>query len=204
MEIKELLDVLSVAAALKENTRHAWMPSGRQESVAEHTFRLCVMAYFLKDEFKEADMDKVIRMCLFHDFGEAFTGDIPTFEKTEEDETKEESVLNTWVATLPDRFRDELGALFLEMNEMQTTEAKLYKALDKMEAVITHNECDIDTWLPLEYDLQITYGEKEVAFSEYTKKLKAAANDITREKIRKHQMKMQDIKEIKDIKDIRV
>ena len=40
----------------------------------------------MRDEFPEADMDKVIRMCIIHDLGEAFTGDIPTFEKTAEDE----------------------------------------------------------------------------------------------------------------------
>ncbi len=34
--------------------------------------------------------------------------------------------------------------------------AELYKALDKMEALIQHNEADISTWLPLEYELQLT------------------------------------------------
>ena len=44
----------------------------------------------MRDEFPEADMDKVIRMCIIHDLGECFTGDIPTFEKTKSDEVKEE------------------------------------------------------------------------------------------------------------------
>ena len=51
------------------------------------------MAYFMKDEFKDADIDKVIRMCMFHDIGEAFTGDIPTFEKKEKDSLKEEKIV---------------------------------------------------------------------------------------------------------------
>ncbi len=37
------------------------------------------MAYFVQDEFPEADIDKVIQMCIFHDMGEAITGDIPAF-----------------------------------------------------------------------------------------------------------------------------
>lgn len=41
--------------------------------------------------------------------------------------------------------RAELAELFVEMKERKTTEAKLYKALDKMEAVIEHNEADIST-----------------------------------------------------------
>ena len=39
-----------------------------------------------------------------------------------------------------------------------TDEAKVYKSLDKLEALISHNESDITTWLPLEYSLQLSYG----------------------------------------------
>lgn len=80
--------------------------------------------------------------------------------------------------------RAELAELFAEMKERKTTEAKLYKALDKMEAVIQHNEADISTWLPLEYDLQLTYGEKETAFSEATRNLKKRANEDSVEKMK--------------------
>ena len=82
MKPKELLEILSVAEKLKCNTRHCYTSSGRRESVAEHSWRISLMAMLLTKEFPEADMDKVIRMCLIHDMGEAFTGDIPTFEKT--------------------------------------------------------------------------------------------------------------------------
>ena len=81
--------------------------------------------------------------------------------------------------------RAELAELFAEMKERKTTEAKLYKALDKMEAVIQHNEADISTWLPLEYDLQLTYGEKETAFSDATRNLKKRANEDSLAKMKK-------------------
>lgn len=191
MKIDELMKVLELAAKLKENTRHAWLPSGRRESVAEHTFRLCVMAYFVKDEFPEADIDRVIRMCLFHDFGEAFTGDIPTFDKTGADEQREEQIVCDWVRGLPRPYNKELSELFAEMEAQESTEARLYKALDRMEAVITHNEGDISTWLSLEYELQQTYGEESVAFSDYLKNMKAAANRVTREKISLEKISME-------------
>lgn len=54
------------------------------------------MAFFIKDEFPEADMDKVIKMCIIHDLGEAFTGDIPAFYKTEANEKAEERLLYAW------------------------------------------------------------------------------------------------------------
>ncbi|MGO5052562.1 HD domain-containing protein [Lachnospiraceae bacterium LCP25S3_G4] len=37
---------------------------------------LATMAYFVKNEFPEVDTNKIILMCLFHDTGEAVTGDI--------------------------------------------------------------------------------------------------------------------------------
>ena len=49
----------------------------------------------------------------------------------------------------------------------ETTEAKLYKALDGLEAVISHNESDISTWEPNEYQLQLTYAADRMHFSPY-------------------------------------
>ena len=69
------------------------------------------------------------------------------------------------------------------MEALETKEAKLYKALDKLEALISHNESDISTWLPLEYDLQFTYGKENMEFSPYLKELRAAVDDWSREKI---------------------
>ncbi len=183
MKINSYIQILDILEAMKRNTRHSWLSDGRHESVAEHSWRLAAMAYLVKDEFPEADISRVILMCLFHDIGEAFTGDIPTFLKTGADEEAEGNVVDRFLDTLPEPYRSELRALFVEMRELKTAEAKIYKALDKMEAVIQHNEADISTWLPLEYDLQINYGEKEVRFSDWTKALKQAANDKTREKI---------------------
>ena len=69
------------------------------------------------------------------------------------------------------------------MNERKTGEAKLYKALDNLEAVIQHNEADISTWIPLEHDLQFTYGADKVEFSSYLKELKKEIDKKTAEKI---------------------
>ena len=75
--------------------------------------------------------------------------------------------------------------LLAEMSRLETKEAKLYKALDKLEAVIQHNEADLASWLPLEYDLQLTYGAREVEFSPYLVKLKEYINKWTLDKIQK-------------------
>lgn len=185
MKITDYIKIIDLFEAMKRNTRHSWLSDGRHESVAEHSWRLAAMAYLVKDEFPSADISRVILMCIFHDIGEAFTGDIPAFLKTETDEVAECSTVEGFLDTLPEPYHSELKALFAEMQEQKTAEAKIYKALDKMEAIIQHNEADISTWLPLEYDLQLTYGEKEVEFSEYMKALKKAANERSLEKIDK-------------------
>ena len=177
MDIQAYLKFLNIAEKLKCNTRHSYTSSGRHESVAEHSWRLALMAYLIRDEFLEVNIDRVIQMCLFHDMGEAVTGDIPCFEKTGRDEAVENEAVAWLLEQLPMPHRQTVEQLFQEMGAQQTVEAKLYKALDKLEALIQHNEADISTWLPLEHELQMTYGTKECEFSEYLKKLR----DIVRE-----------------------
>lgn len=184
VDIRTYLNFLHIAEKLKCNTRHSYTSSGRRESVAEHSWRLALMAYLIRDEFPGINMDKVICMCLLHDMGEAVTGDIPCFEKTDRDEATENNAVKRLLAELPGACRQETEQLFAEMEELQTKEARLYKALDKLEALIQHNEADISTWIPLEYDLQMTYGTKECAFSEYLKKLRDVVREDSEDKIK--------------------
>ena len=185
MEPRTLLNALAVAERLKGTTRHCYTSNGRRESVAEHSWRLALTALFLRDEFPALDMDRVIRMCLIHDLGECFTGDIPSFLKSGGDEERERSALETWVASLPAPYSVELKTLYAEMDALETPEARLYKALDKLEAVISHNESPLDTWLPLEYDLNLTYANDNVAFSPYLTALRQAVRQETEEKVAK-------------------
>lgn len=167
MEPRILLDTLLTCEKLKGTMRHCVTSNDQKESVASHSWLMALMAYFMKDEFKDVDMNKVIVMCLIHDLGEAFTGDIPVFDKTKEDEEKEEVSLFQWVESLPFPYNEELRNLFEEMKEQKTLEAKIYKSIDKMEAVFQHNVSPISTWLDFEYDLNLTYGFDQVSFSDY-------------------------------------
>ena len=133
MNPKTLIQNLAVAERLKDATRHCYTSGGRHESVAEHSWRMTLMAYWVSDEFPEANLEKLFKMCLIHDLGEAFTGDIPSFEKTQ--------------------------------------------------ALISHNESDLSTWIPLEYDLQMTYGNDKVIFSEYLTQLRDQVREDSKRKI---------------------
>lgn len=163
--------------------RHCYTEKGRRESVAEHSWLTTLMAFFLQDEFPQADMNKVITMCMIHDLGEAFTGDIPTFEKTEEDKRREKALLFAWVDSLPPLYAQKLRALYEEMGQRKTIEAKIYKAIDGLEAVIQHNNSALSTWLPLEYTLNQTYAQDKTAFSEYLSEVRCLAKLDTVRKI---------------------
>ncbi|MBR3354536.1 MAG: HD domain-containing protein [Oscillospiraceae bacterium] len=185
MTPKDFLSILQQAGILKLTKRHCFTMSDRWESVAEHSWRISLMAMLLsgEEEFQDLDMNKVIRMCLIHDLGESFTGDIPTFMKSNTDSDTEDDLFMDWVRSFPEPQQSEWSALLEEMGKLETGEAKLYKALDKMEALISHNESDISTWLPLEYDLQLTYGQKEMSEFQTLKSIRSSIDDWTKRKI---------------------
>ena len=148
MKPKEYLKLLEVFEKLKDTTRHSWTSRGRIESVAEHSWRTAVMAFLMQDEFggQKIDTNKVMAMCLFHDLGEAVTGDIPAWKKTAKDCEIESRELHKLLNTFPQSVKAKLKPLLMEFEEQITPESKLAKALDKFETIIQHNEANISTW----------------------------------------------------------
>ena len=183
MNSREFLSVLHVAERLKDTARHCTTSKRRVESVAEHSWRVSLMASLLRNEFPDVDIDRVVNMCLIHDLGECFTGDIPVFNKTDQDRDTEDALLGKWVESLPKELSDYMKSLYAEMNAQTTKEAKLYKALDKLEALIQHNEAPLDTWAENEYELQQTYAFESVGFSEWLMKLRKDILQDTIDKI---------------------
>ncbi len=185
MKAYDFLQWLHIAEKMKCQFRHSFTTCGRKESVAEHSYRLILMAYILKEKLPQVDMDKVIEMAIIHDLGEAVMGDIPSFLKTKKDEKLEEEAFSDFTKNLPAQVRENIGLLYEEMNKMESLEAKVFKALDKMEAVIQHNEADISTWLDIEYQLQLDYGVEEAQVHDYLKELRQIVLKESQNKIEK-------------------
>ena len=76
-----------------------------------------------------------------------------------------------------------MTALYQEMAALQTPEARIYKALDNMEAVLQHNEAPLSTWEPNEYQLNLTYGQDKAAFSPVLSALRQALREETLRKL---------------------
>lgn len=161
-ELNGLLDFLRDAERLKNTTRTAYTSEGRRESVAEHTWRLCLMALVLAPYVPDVDVARLVKICLVHDLGEALSGDIPAPLQTGDKTDRERRDLRTLLAPLPPPLRDEILALWEEYEQAATPEARLAKALDKLETILQHNQGrnpdDFDYRFNLDYGRRYTHG----------------------------------------------
>ncbi|WP_026571567.1 MULTISPECIES: HD domain-containing protein [Sediminibacillus] len=158
--LKRILEVLKLAEKLKYELRHSWLSNGRQESVAEHTWRVALMAVFLEPYLdQKTDMAKLLKMITIHDLVEAEATDIPAFDtmdnelaRKEKQEREQQAIANIRKSLGGDLGKD-IQQLWLEFENRSTYEAKVANALDKLEAQLQHNEADIATWLEVEYKM---------------------------------------------------
>lgn len=162
-ELAGILDFLRAAEALKTATRSGWTSAGQPESVAEHTWRLCLMALVLRSSFPDVDFARLLKICIIHDLGEAVGGDVPAPEQARRGGSKaadERRDLLCLVAPLPPALRGEITALWDEYEAARSPEARLAKALDKLETILQHtqgrNPADFDYRFNLSYGRQYT------------------------------------------------
>jgi 5'-deoxynucleotidase YfbR-like HD superfamily hydrolase len=165
-ELEGLLDFLRDAERLKTVTRSGFTSEGHPESVAEHTWRMCLMALLVAPEFPDVDFDRLIRICIIHDLGEAIGGDIPAPEQARRavagdgrgKAVQERRDLVALLQSLPTRLQAEIESLWDEYEAAATPEARLAKALDKLETILQHsqgrNPPDFD------YLFNLTYGRE--------------------------------------------
>lgn len=145
------------AAALKDTLRNSWTAAGRRESVAEHSWRLALIALVLEDDLPGLDHKRLIALLLIHDLGEAIRGDIPAPLQDGSDRIgAERADVETLLAPLPAATAGRLRALWEEAATLASPEARLAKALDRFETVLQHvegaNPPDFD------YAFNLAYG----------------------------------------------
>ncbi len=163
----EHLAFLRAAGALKDTLRSGRTAAGRAESVAEHSWRLCLMAVALEDDLDGIDAARLLRLLVVHDLAEAVGGDTPAPEQTGDKRAAERADLITLLATLPEKAAARLLALWEEYAAAETPEARLAKGLDRLETVLTHvegaNGPDFDYGFNLGYGRSHTDGHPVVA-----------------------------------------
>ncbi len=194
--INEVIEFIKEIENLKSVTRTAWTTTGRRESTAEHSWRLAMLLMVLEEDFKDIDINKAIKMSLVHDLGELYDGDISAKLQSENDNksqmeeramkrmltTLPESlggkIYDLWkeyrmLTTLPESLSVKIYDLWKEYNECSTKEAKLVKAMDKLETIVQHNQGKNPDDFDYEFNLQ--YGSQ---YFEDNGKLKLMRNII--------------------------
>lgn len=183
--IKGRLQFLKGAENLKNIIRSSHTSKGRNESTAEHTWRLALLALVFEDELQYLDFSRVLKICLVHDLGETINGDIPAIEKQNypDKDIQERNDLLLLTQSLDEPLRSSLLNLWEEYEAGQTQEAIAVKALDKLETILQHNQgLNPDDF---NYEFNLTYGDKYTDMQPLFQSIRSILNAETLQKINK-------------------
>ncbi|MEK7573758.1 MAG: HD domain-containing protein [Patescibacteria group bacterium] len=150
------LDFFRVVGRSKRIPRTGWVREKMKnpESVAEHSFRVSVIAMVLADEL-DLNKEKLMKMALIHDLGETFTGDIVWTRGEAVDirirENKEKEELKNLIK-LFSMIKDGIDYIdiFQEMLSDFSKEAQIFWQIDKLEMAIQAYEYEQEQGINLE------------------------------------------------------
>lgn len=153
----QLIDFFHLAERLKILKRNSKTSENKYESIADHCWRLSIMALLVSEYIKtDISIEKTLKLAIIHDLAEAITGDIPYFLTLDDPKRKqkkyrdEKDAMTKICKILPEKLSLHLFELWEEYELGESAESKLVKALDKMEAQLQHNEAPFSHWN--EYD----------------------------------------------------
>jgi putative hydrolases of HD superfamily len=189
-QINSILKVLTLAERLKFELRHSYTSAGRQESVAEHTWRMSLMAVLIEPLLKQKiDTARLLKMIILHDLVEAEASDISALDVLRNPEIKiqkiekEKRAIENLRSALKEINGQEIYDLFYEFENKETYESKVANALDKLEVQLQHNHADFTTWEEIEYDMSYMM-DKHVLFDETLFELKKQIEDGAEQKMK--------------------
>lgn len=186
---KHILEFYTLTEKLKLTLRHSWLSDGeRQESTAEHTWMMSLLALTLMPHFKvKLDQLKVLKMIVVHDLAEAVTTDLPVWEGQKNKAQKhldEEKAIKKLFSFLDESTARELMSVWEEYEERQTPEARFVKIIDTFDVVTQHNAAPLSTWEDNDFLWQL--NEMQDGFfneDENMRKLKDALDEWSIEKV---------------------
>jgi len=187
-QVSRILSFLALSERLKLELRHSWLSNGRQESVAEHSWQMALMALLMHRHLAQAvDIEKTLKMILVHDLVEAEVGDVPFFDKGERKRLKaarEQQAIAKIRDALDPATGQEIHDLWQEYEAKATAEARFATALDHLEVQVQHNLADFATWEPVEYDLVYTKMDAPCAVDPFLTAFCGAVKEQAERKMR--------------------
>lgn len=182
--MKETIDAylafMKETELLKSVLRTAWTRTGEQESTAEHSWHLALFAGIMLEQYPELDAGRTLLMCLLHDMGEIYEGDISAALLPDSSQKYQEEyrAVHKVFSLLPEKQREHFMSVWQEYEDGKTPEAKLVKALDKAETIIQHN---IGKNPPnFDYDFNLQYGKPHFTEDALLEKMRSALDEETK------------------------
>ncbi|MDX8430222.1 MAG: HD domain-containing protein (plasmid) [Candidatus Algichlamydia australiensis] len=156
-DIERIYEFIKTSEKLKSEMRHSWVSCGRNESVAEHSWRTSLMVMLISPFLKnKINTERALRLAIIHDIVEMITGDTPyhQFDSSnygrQQIKQSELEGAKKIKSVLPNLVGKEIFDLWFEFENLSSEEAKFVNALDKLEVCIQHAQSDCSTWLESE------------------------------------------------------
>jgi len=162
----EIIKFFIEIGKLKRMPRRGWVirEVKNPESIAEHTFRVAIMAWVLagkKD--KKMNIEKLLKMALVHDLCEVYSGDITPYDSIlPKDKKKRRELLKTWprftesqrkrlsenkfkkekagleklIKKLPGGLKQEMKSLWMDYEHGKSPEGRFFKHADRLESFL--------------------------------------------------------------------
>ena len=135
--MKEIINFLFEISSLRRVKRtHNQVITAASDSVADHSFRVAIIGMILAKEEK-CDVNKVMKMCLFHDIAESRTGDLNHINKKYV-KVDEGSTHNDQMSELP--ISQEVLNILNEYETRKTAESIVAKDADLIDQMILQQE----------------------------------------------------------------
>lgn len=141
-DVKSIVGLFRHVQKLKTTPRSGWLRFDieKPESIAAHSYGVALLAWVLS-KGKDLDSEKMIKMALVHDLGEALAGDLTPYDK----EYKRESLLvaeklREIVSALPEGLRGEMLSLYDELVSRKSEEARIVNMADDLDMALTASE----------------------------------------------------------------
>ncbi|GJJ69316.1 putative hydrolases of HD superfamily [Entomortierella parvispora] len=140
--VRGTLQFLHIVEKLKRTKRTGWVNNNIKpaESIADHMYRMGIMALLIDEKTAGVNKDRCIKMAIVHDLAESLVGDITPFDgvTVEDKHTQERNAMHHlcnellgWSAQA-----QEIFGLFTEYEAAATPEALLVKDFDKFEMIM--------------------------------------------------------------------
>ena len=190
--IKKQLDFSLEIDKVKNIFRQTHLSNhGRRENDAEHSWHMAIMAYLLKEYAnEEMNIAKVMLMCLIHDIVEIDAGDTYAYDEVnlETQKEREDAAKERIFSILPKEQKEELVALFDELEAYETAESKFAHAMDNLQPLMLNNSNGGSDWCEHEVTAAQVY-KRQSKTKLGSEKLYEVTDKMIRENIKRGSLK---------------